>query len=81
MTCWLTAFSALRPVSLRSFEDESGRAASFERAEQDQALAQNRFDRMEVAGVHSVPGTHIPFVVAYIGFLKMDSFQCATARA
>jgi Molybdate transporter of MFS superfamily len=34
----------------------------------------NRFDRMEVAGAFGDLGTLIPFVVAYIGVLKMDPF-------
>ena len=33
---------------------------------------QNRFDRMEVAGAFGDLGTLVPFVVAYIGVLKMD---------
>jgi MFS superfamily sulfate permease-like transporter len=32
----------------------------------------NRFDRMEVAGAFGDLGTLVPFVVAYIGVLKMD---------
>ncbi|MES1179717.1 MAG: putative sulfate/molybdate transporter, partial [Hyphomicrobium sp.] len=32
----------------------------------------NRFDRMEIAGAFGDLGTLIPFVVAYIGVLKMD---------
>jgi len=35
---------------------------------------QNRFDRMEVAGAFGDLGTLVPFVVAYIGVLKMDPF-------
>jgi MFS superfamily sulfate permease-like transporter len=38
------------------------------------ARATNRFDRMEVAGAFGDLGTLIPFVVAYIGVLKMDPF-------
>ena len=38
------------------------------------ARAANRFDRMEVAGAFGDLGTLIPFVVAYIGVLKMDPF-------
>lgn len=34
----------------------------------------NRFDRMEWAGAFGDLGTLIPFVVAYIGVLKMDPF-------
>jgi len=34
----------------------------------------NRFDRMEFAGAFGDLGTLIPFVVAYIGVLKMDPF-------
>lgn len=34
----------------------------------------NRFDRMELAGAFGDLGTLIPFVVAYIGVLKMDPF-------
>jgi MFS superfamily sulfate permease-like transporter len=36
--------------------------------------AGNRFDRMEWAGAFGDLGTLIPFVVAYIGVLKMDPF-------
>ena len=36
--------------------------------------AQNRFDRMEIAGAFGDLGTLVPFVVAYIGVLKMDAF-------
>ncbi|MGD9883347.1 MAG: putative sulfate/molybdate transporter, partial [Reyranella sp.] len=32
----------------------------------------NRFDRMEVAGAFGDLGTLIPFVIAYLGVLKMD---------
>src|SRR5262249_28986666 len=32
----------------------------------------NRFDRMEVAGAFGDLGTLVPFVVAYVGVLKMD---------
>src|SRR5215475_2399085 len=35
---------------------------------------QNRFGRMEVAGAFGDLGTLVPFVVAYIGVLKMDPF-------
>src|SRR5215475_1176218 len=35
---------------------------------------QNRFDRMEVAGAFGDLGTLVPFIVAYIGVLKMDPF-------
>jgi len=38
------------------------------------APSTNRFDRMEVAGAFGDLGTLIPFVVAYIGVLKMDPF-------
>ena len=38
------------------------------------ARAPNRFDRMEIAGAFGDLGTLIPFVVAYIGVLKMDPF-------
>jgi MFS superfamily sulfate permease-like transporter len=34
----------------------------------------NRFDRMEAAGAFGDLGTLVPFVVAYIGVLKMDPF-------
>ena len=34
----------------------------------------NRFDRMEVAGAFGDLGTLVPFIVAYIGVLKMDPF-------
>lgn len=43
----------------------------------DQGVARapaNRFDRMEVAGAFGDLGTLVPFVVAYIGVLKMDPF-------
>src|SRR5690606_24757871 len=36
--------------------------------------AGNRYNRMEVAGAFGDLGTLIPFVVAYIGVLKMDPF-------
>src|SRR5690349_277281 len=36
--------------------------------------SRNRFDRMEVAGAFGDLGTLVPFVVAYIGVLKMDPF-------
>jgi hypothetical protein len=36
--------------------------------------ARNRFDRMEWAGAFGDLGTLIPFVVAYIGVVKMDPF-------
>jgi xanthine/uracil/vitamin C permease (AzgA family) len=38
------------------------------------APARNRFDRMEFAGAFGDLGTLIPFVVAYLGVLKMDPF-------
>jgi len=38
------------------------------------APASNRYDRMEVAGAFGDLGTLVPFVVAYIGVLKMDPF-------
>src|SRR5438552_2385226 len=38
------------------------------------ASVANRFDRMEVAGAFGDLGTLVPFVVAYIGVLKMDPF-------
>ena len=34
----------------------------------------NRFDHMEVAGAFGDLGTLVPFVVAYVGVLKMDPF-------
>lgn len=34
----------------------------------------NRYDRMEIAGAFGDLGTLVPFVVAYIGLLKMDPF-------
>jgi hypothetical protein len=34
----------------------------------------NRFDRMEWAGAFGDLGTLVPFVVAYLGVLKMDPF-------
>jgi hypothetical protein len=34
----------------------------------------NRFDRSELAGAFGDRGTLVPFVVAYIGILKMDPF-------
>jgi MFS superfamily sulfate permease-like transporter len=47
-------------------------------SKQDQAIAaikpRNRFDRSELAGAFGDLGTLIPFVVAYIGVLKMDAF-------
>lgn len=39
-----------------------------------QAPVRNRYDRMEWAGAFGDLGTLIPFVVAYIGVLKMDPF-------
>jgi hypothetical protein len=36
------------------------------------APSRNRFDRMEWAGAFGDLGTLIPFVVSYIGVLKMD---------
>ena len=38
------------------------------------APVSNRFDRMEIAGAFGDLGTLVPFVVAYIGVLKMDPF-------
>jgi hypothetical protein len=38
------------------------------------ARAVNRYDRMEFAGAFGDLGTLVPFVVAYIGVLKMDPF-------
>jgi Molybdate transporter of MFS superfamily len=38
------------------------------------APVSNRYDRMEVAGALGDLGTLVPFVVAYIGVLKMDPF-------
>jgi MFS superfamily sulfate permease-like transporter len=59
--------------------------ATFVPAEPDQpAIAtpiQNRFDRMEVAGAFGDVGTLVPFVVAYIGVLKMDPFGVLSAFA
>jgi MFS superfamily sulfate permease-like transporter len=44
-------------------------------SEQTVAVATgNRFDRMEIAGAFGDLGTLVPFVVAYIGVLKMDPF-------
>jgi MFS superfamily sulfate permease-like transporter len=43
----------------------------------NQAVAvrtRNRFNRMEIAGAFGDLGTLVPFVVAYIGVLKMDAF-------
>jgi MFS superfamily sulfate permease-like transporter len=37
----------------------------------------NRYDRMEIAGAFGDLGTLVPFVVAYIGVLKMDPFGLA----
>jgi len=37
-------------------------------------IQRNRFDRMEIAGAFGDLGTLVPFVVAYIGVLKMDPF-------
>jgi hypothetical protein len=37
-------------------------------------LVRNRFDRMEFAGAFGDLGTLVPFVVAYIGVLKIDPF-------
>src|SRR5262249_41284185 len=34
----------------------------------------NRYDRMEIAGAFGDLGTLVPFVVAYIGVLRMDTF-------
>ena len=39
-----------------------------------ETAAHNRFDRMEFAGAFGELGTLIPFVVAYIGVLKMDPY-------
>jgi MFS superfamily sulfate permease-like transporter len=36
--------------------------------------ATNRYDRMEIAGAFGDLGTLVPFVVAYVGVLKMDAF-------
>ena len=47
---------------------ETGQAARTESA------PRNRFDRMEWAGAFGDLGTLIPFVVAYLGVLKMDPF-------
>jgi len=38
------------------------------------APSHNRYDRMEVAGAFGDLGTLVPFVVAYLGVLKMDPF-------
>lgn len=38
------------------------------------APVSNRYDRMEIAGAFGDLGTLVPFVVAYIGVLKMDPF-------
>jgi MFS superfamily sulfate permease-like transporter len=38
------------------------------------APVNNRYDRMEIAGAFGDLGTLVPFVVAYIGVLKMDPF-------
>jgi Molybdate transporter of MFS superfamily len=38
------------------------------------APVSNRYDRMEFAGAFGDLGTLVPFVVAYIGVLKMDPF-------
>jgi hypothetical protein len=38
------------------------------------APVSNRYDRMVVAGAFGDLGTLVPFVVAYIGVLKMDAF-------
>jgi hypothetical protein len=40
----------------------------------EQAAPRNRYDRMEWAGAFGDLGTLIPFVVAYIGVLKLDPF-------
>jgi hypothetical protein len=40
----------------------------------DPVRIRNRFDRMEIAGAFGDLGTLVPFVVAYIGVLKMDPF-------
>lgn len=47
---------------------ETGQAARTESA------PRNRFDRMEWAGAFGDLGTLIPFVVAYLGVLRMDPF-------
>lgn len=44
------------------------------RANQGAPILRNRFDRMEWAGAFGDLGTLIPFVVGYIGVLKMDPF-------
>jgi len=36
----------------------------------------NLYDRMEVAGAFGDLGVLVPFVVAYIGVLRMDPFGC-----
>jgi hypothetical protein len=38
------------------------------------APVSNRYDRMEIAGAFGDLGTLVPFVVAYIGVLRMDPF-------
>jgi MFS superfamily sulfate permease-like transporter len=43
------------------------------------AAVRNRYDRMEWAGAFGDLGTLIPFVVAYIGILKMDPFGVLAA--
>jgi hypothetical protein len=45
------------------------------------APVRNRFDRMEIAGAFGDLGTLVPFVVAYIGALKMDPFGVLFAFA
>ena len=45
-----------------------------ERACSGAGAQRNRFDRMEWAGAFGDLGTLIPFVVAYVGVLKMDPF-------
>jgi hypothetical protein len=38
------------------------------------APLRNRFDRVEFAGALGDLGTLVPFIVAYVGVLKMDPF-------
>jgi hypothetical protein len=42
------------------------------------APVNNRYDRMEIAGAFGDLGTLVPFVVAYIGVLKMDPSECCS---
>src|SRR3970040_2058317 len=44
------------------------------RKRQSDLAPRNRFDRMEWAGAFGDFGTLIPFVVGYIGVLKMDPY-------